>query len=328
MSSEEDKRTEAETDADDTSVGRSEEDDGLPPAHLSRDSEKQGATPKGADLEDDEEEKKDDEVDFEPTIGGNIKDKEEEDRKEARRKAALLCCVCCILIVLIVLMIVFFAVDEGDTARAQLAPTEPTESPTYFPTSGTGAPTESPVTSAPSITAQPTVSPTPLVTFPPTDGQVSRFPCAEIRVQDNVTAGHFGENNFKNYSHDNVEICGDTFGGVDPDRPERSQWSVRNSRRDCPTRNYQEGFEFCDSVGARWCTVEELAAEVAAATGCGGDRGFVYTNTPCDAEGDAGIFMFDLGLRDSKQPFFKCETDLVNTQSVLRCCGDNYWVEG
>ena len=77
----------------------------------------------------------------------------------------------------------------------------------------------------------------------------------------------------------------------------------------------------CLLVGARLCTLQELTEGVAQGTGCGGDREFLYSLTPCE-DGD-GRYMFDFGLRDSKQPFFECQTDLT-TPSIIRCCGDEF----
>ena len=139
-----------------------------------------------------------------------------------------------------------------------------------------------------------------------------------------MTAGNFGENNFKVYqTSTGISICGDTFGGPDPERPNRNHWAVRYGRRDCPKRGYQEVNEVCLLVGARLCTLSELTDGVAEGTGCGGGREFLYSSTGCEENGKHGIYMFDFGLRDSKQPFFKCETDLT-TPSLIRCCGDDY----
>lgn len=283
-------------------------------------------------IEDKPEVEDDDDGELEKGVTGKAKPLVDKPNEEKRSRKFLLLVLLAIFLLLLLLVIlgIVFSPATGPSATALLnpnitatpttiteTPTPPPMAPTEFPTS---KPTPDGVTAAP--TKQPT--PAPVTPTPPTTTEISRLPCDEIRTEPNVTALNFGENNFKVYqTSTGVTICGDTFGGPDPERPNRNHWAVRYGRRDCVKRDYEEVNEVCLSIGARLCTLAELTDEVAAGTGCGGDRQFLYSSTECSVEGEDGIFMFDLGLRDSKQPFFTCETDLT-TPSVIRCCGDEF----
>lgn len=257
---------------------------------------------------------------------------EEEGFFKKHKKLLIILLLLLLLLIMIIILIILFIPRYGP-GRSQLDPyteapelneTEsPTESPTLSPTlSPTESPTESPITLAPTqqITNPPTFQPL----------ELSKCNCAEIKLNVSRIEGNFGDNNFKVEELASGDIlCGDTFGGIDPERPNRNPWSVRIGRRDCPRYNYNDALAVCTSVGARFCTAEEFTNEIAYGTGCGGDREFVYTNTDCEDPdtGKPGKVMFDVGLRDNRQPFYFCEFNLERT-SLARCCGDIYEREG
>lgn len=288
--------------------------------------------------EDDEEDDDDDEVKTHSGfVGGKkMKDEEQQKKDDRKKKGCCLLCCCVLLLLMLVVLALLFGVERIGLNGAVQQREEATEAPTVFVPS-TFNPTTSPVVPTNEPTESPTVFggtfvPTESPTNPPTldPGVIpplvpSRLPCDDIRVQENVTAGTFGENNFKPYpfGEAGVQVCGDTFGGQDPERPNRNHWSVRVGRKDCPTLDFFRGAELCDFVGARRCSLDEFLEGVAAGTGCGGDQNLLYTGSSCqDNEGEAGVYMFNVGLNTTKQPFIKCESDL-SVQSVIRCCGDN-----
>lgn len=255
----------------------------------------------------------------------------EEPNENEKKIAALVCIICCFICCVIIGLLAFFLTPDTDPlARAQTDPF--TDSPTPLTLSPTESPTPEP-TDSPTVpgatrrpTLNPTAKPTPAPTLPPFEipTKISRLPCSQIRVTENATAGNFGNNNFKLQTlRSGVEVCGDTYG-PDPDKPNRNPWSVAIGRRNCPKFSFTEGLAICDVVGARWCTVEEFDEEIAHGTGCGGDREMVYTDSNCSTpDGKSGKIMFDVGLRDSRRPFYECESDLTRT-SLARCCGDVY----
>lgn len=262
-------------------------------------------------------------------VGGKknkmMADKVGREKNEKRRFYGLVGLGICLFLILLVILGIVFSPNTGAAATKLVNPVVPTTAPTERPTTATETPTTTPQPTPEDV--QPTENPTTSPPTTPTITPVSRLPCDLIKLEDNVTALNFGENNFKIYERPGKEpICGDTFGGPDPERPNRNHWAVRYGRRDCVKRGFDEGTDLCLFIGARRCTLDEMQDGVAQGTGCGGDRELVYTGTPCETgDGEDGIFMFDFGLRDFKEGSFECETDL-DRESIIRCCGDNFEV--
>ena len=73
----------------------------------------------------------------------------------------------------------------------------------------------------------------------------------------------------------------------------------------------------CQKVGARLCSVQELAAGAAHDTGCGMDSAWVWTSTGCD-----GGTMIALGKHQPEQPAQCSKMIDINGKHSVRCCAD------
>ena len=74
----------------------------------------------------------------------------------------------------------------------------------------------------------------------------------------------------------------------------------------------------CKNAGGRLCSVQELAAGAAHATGCGMDNAWVWTNTECE-----GGAMIALGKHQPEQPA-RCSKIDMNGKHSVRCCADRH----
>lgn len=92
-----------------------------------------------------------------------------------------------------------------------------------------------------------------------------------------------------------------------------------------------EGFDYpfadglCQSVGARLCTLEEVAKDVTAGTGCGIDAQRIWTSTFCN-DSDTGVVgrytLYGKSTFNNIDSIRCSDATIGNGVASIRCCGD------
>eukprot|EP00730_Choanoeca_flexa_P006389 TRINITY_DN12143_c4_g6_i1.p1 TRINITY_DN12143_c4_g6~~TRINITY_DN12143_c4_g6_i1.p1 ORF type:complete len:1307 (+),score=146.15 TRINITY_DN12143_c4_g6_i1:162-4082(+) len=117
-------------------------------------------------------------------------------------------------------------------------------------------------------------------------------------------------------------------GGSDPVLDGRGSSTCSNK-----SVTLSEAQDFCARAGARLCTLEELASGIAAATGCGHDGNYIWSSTPCGANGTrhwlgpgnaADRQFVERSGRPLKGPICGNPSDVVflHLETAARCCSD------
>ena len=104
-----------------------------------------------------------------------------------------------------------------------------------------------------------------------------------------------------------IKLCYDEFGSTDCQFSQQTctelDWSEgvynvdKKIAADCSysmgitgsscleSKTWYEAYDFCDSVGARLCTTDEIKSGMTSGSGCNFDGKMVWTGTPCDSNG-------------------------------------------
>jgi hypothetical protein len=127
----------------------------------------------------------------------------------------------------------------------------------------------------------------------------------EHRVPAVVSSKSCAELGFNYDLYGSPFVCGDT------------KW--KPDRDYCPGHvDVVSAMDWCESAGARLCTLSELANEETKDTGCNMNQEMIWSSTPCATYDQAG-FMVALG-RDGSQA--RCYPKHMDLTAFVRCCAD------
>jgi len=109
-----------------------------------------------------------------------------------------------------------------------------------------------------------------------------RDDCASFAYQSNWGASR---GNCFFYRHD---VCGKVSQTI-PTQDQNRDWYLKRddtegSKDQCLTMNYDDAVDYCEDLGGRLCTREELENECASYTGCGFDHFHVWSSTEASPE--------------------------------------------
>ena len=75
---------------------------------------------------------------------------------------------------------------------------------------------------------------------------------------------------------------------------------------------------YCEAIGARLCTYDEINAGETATTGCSYDASMIWSQTPCSVDGADEAYVTSLGAGGGSA---SCQ-DASETTFYARCCAD------